>query len=34
MLLDLVELFAHWHAGRSHVQLSDSLGIDRKTIRK
>ena len=33
-MLDLVELFTHWHAGRSQVQLSDSLGIDRKTIRK
>lgn len=27
--VDLVELFTHWHAGRSHVQLSQSLGIDR-----
>jgi transposase len=34
VMLDLVELFAHWHAGRSQVQLSESLGIDRKTIRK
>ena len=33
-MLDLVELFTHWHAGRSQVQLSASLGIDRKTIRK
>ncbi|TDK86603.1 IS21 family transposase [Mycobacterium paragordonae] len=33
-MLDLVELFTHWHAGRSQVQLSDSLKIDRKTIRK
>lgn len=33
-MLDLVELFTHWHAGRSQVQLSRSLGIDRKTIRK
>ena len=33
-MLDLVELFTHWHAGRSQVQLSESLGIDRKTIRK
>ena len=33
-MLDLVELFTHWHAGRSQVQLSDSLGIDRKTVRK
>ena len=33
-MLDLVELFTHWHAGRSQVQLSASLGNDRKTIRK
>ena len=33
-MLDLVELFTHWHAGRSQVQLSESLGIDRKTVRK
>jgi len=31
---DLVELFTHWQAGRSQVQLSASLGMDRKTIRK
>jgi hypothetical protein len=29
-MLDLVELFTHWHAGRSQVQLSESRGIDRK----
>ena len=34
VMLDLVELFTHWHAGRSQVQLSESLGIDRKTVRK
>lgn len=34
VMLGLVELFTHWHAGRSQVQLSDSLKIDRKTIRK
>jgi len=34
LLLDLVELFTHWHAGRSQVALSASLGIDRKTVRK
>ena len=33
-MFDLIELFTHWHAGRSQVQLSESLGIDRKTIRK
>src|SRR5262245_32513050 len=34
LMLDLVELFTHWHGGRSQVQLSASLGIDRKTVRK
>ncbi|TSD92834.1 IS21 family transposase [Skermania sp. ID1734] len=33
-MIDLIELFRHWHAGRSQVQISDGLGIDRKTIRK
>jgi hypothetical protein len=32
-MLDLIELFTHWQAGRSQFQLSESLGIDRKTIR-
>ncbi|GAF46454.1 hypothetical protein RW1_031_00370 [Rhodococcus wratislaviensis NBRC 100605] len=31
---DLMELFRHWHAGRSQVQISTALGIDRKTIRR
>jgi hypothetical protein len=34
VMLDLVELFTHWQSGRSQVQLAESLGIDRKTIRK
>lgn len=34
LMLDLVELLTHWHAGRSQVRLSESLGIDRKTVRK
>ena len=33
-VVDLVELFVHWEAGRSQVQISESLGLDRKTIRK
>ena len=33
-MTDLMELFRHWHAGRSQVQISMALGIDRKTIRK
>jgi transposase len=27
-------MFRHWNAGRSQVQISEALGIDRKTIRK
>ncbi len=33
-MVDLVELFVHWQAGRSQVQISESLGLDRKTVRK
>ncbi|MCD2115118.1 IS21 family transposase [Rhodococcus rhodochrous] len=33
-MTDLMELFRHWHAGRSQVQISTALGLDRKTIRK
>ena len=33
-MIDLTELYVHWWAGRSQVQISDSLGIDRKTVRK
>ena len=33
-MFDLLELYTHWHAGRSQRQLANSLGIDRKTIAK
>jgi hypothetical protein len=33
-MFDLIELYMHWQAGRSQVQLWQSLGMDRKTIRK
>lgn len=33
-MTDLVEMFRHWNAGRSQVQISEALDIDRKTIRK
>ena len=33
-MTDLMELFRRWHAGRSQVQISTALGINRKTIRK
>jgi DNA-binding transcriptional regulator LsrR (DeoR family) len=31
---DFVEMFRHWHAGRSQMQIHEALHIDRKTIRK
>lgn len=31
---DLIEMFRHWNAGRSQVEIHQALGIDRKTIRK
>jgi transposase len=31
---DFVEMFRHWNAGRSQVQIHQALGIDRKTVRK
>jgi hypothetical protein len=31
---DFVEVFRHWNAGRSQVQINEALNIDRKTIRK
>ncbi|MGH9043618.1 MAG: IS21 family transposase [Acidimicrobiales bacterium] len=33
-MIDLVELFQHWHAGRRIGELSSSLGVDPKTVRK
>ena len=33
-MIDLIEIYVHWFAGRSQVQIADSLGIDRKTVRK
>ena len=33
-VVDLVELFVHWEAGRSQVPIGESLGLDRKTVRK
>jgi transposase len=31
---DLMEMFRHWNAGRSQVQIHEALNVDRKTIRK
>lgn len=33
-MIDLIELYVHWDAGRSQAQIADSLGLDRKTVRK
>ena len=33
-MTDFVEMFRHWNAGRSQVQIHEALKIDRKTIRK
>jgi len=33
-VVDLTELFVHWEAGRSQVQIGESLDLDRKTVRK
>jgi transposase len=33
-VIDIVELFQHWHAGRPMGELCSSLGIDPKTVRK
>jgi transposase len=33
-VIDIVEILIHWYAGRSQHELSASLGVDRKTVRK
>ncbi|UUU36751.1 hypothetical protein JIX56_46990 [Streptomyces sp. CA-210063] len=33
-MVDIVEIYVHWYAGRSKSQVATSLGVDRKTIRK
>src|SRR5690349_1781114 len=33
-VVDITEILTHWHAGRSINEMSVSLGVDRKTIRK
>ncbi|GLI03943.1 hypothetical protein Pa4123_92240 [Phytohabitans aurantiacus] len=33
-MVDVTEIFIHWYAGRSISEVSVSLGVDRKTIRK
>jgi transposase len=33
-VVDVTEILVHWHAGRSLSEVSESLAVDRKTIRK
>ncbi|MFI6637955.1 hypothetical protein ACIBI7_54550 [Nonomuraea fuscirosea] len=33
-VIDITEILVHWYAGRSQYEIADSLGVDRKTIRK
>ena len=33
-VVDVTEILIHWYAGRSLSEVSDSLNVDRKTIRK
>jgi hypothetical protein len=33
-VIDIVEILVHWHAGRPIAVVAESLGTDRKTIRK
>ena len=32
-VVDVTEILIHWYAGRSLSEVSDSLGVDRKTVR-
>lgn len=33
-MVDIIEIYVHWYAGRSKSELAASLGVDRKTVRK
>lgn len=33
-MVDLVEIYTHWDAGRSRAQIARSLGLSPKTVRK
>jgi hypothetical protein len=33
-LVDVTEILVHWQAGRGISEIAQSLGVDRKTIRK
>jgi len=33
-VIDVTEILVHWYAGRPKTEVADSLGVDRKTVRK
>src|ERR1035441_2436759 len=33
-VIDVTEILMHWHAGRPENEMAESLGVDRKTLRK
>ncbi len=33
-VIDVTEILVHWNAGRPKTEVADSLGVDRKTVRK
>ena len=33
-VVDVSEILVHWHAGRSQAEVAESLGVDRKTVKK
>jgi hypothetical protein len=33
-MIDVIEVLEHWYAGRPKAVVADSLGVDRKTVRK
>ena len=33
-MIDVTDILMHWHAGRSKNEMAESLGVDRKTLRK
>jgi transposase len=33
-VVDIIEILAHWQAGRNNSEIAQSLGVDRKTVRK
>src|SRR5215471_14449197 len=33
-VVDIIEILVHWQAGRNHSEIAQSLGVDRKTVRK